>query len=230
MRILTILCLLLLLPAGTMADEVKRRISVTGQASVTAAPDMAMISVGVQTTGETAANAIAANSAAMQSVFTAIAGAGIDAKDVQTSQFNVSPVWQDRRKQRDGPPLIVGFQVDNQVRIKVRNVDNIGSVIDALATAGANRFNAISFQIENPEPLLDQARADAVKDARRKAELMAHAAGVELGDVIRISDAQRAPRGGGQMMEMAAMSRAAPIAQGELSLSTQAFVVFEIDD
>lgn len=228
MRILTTLCLVLLLPATAMAEQANRRISVTGQAQVSAKPDIAMISVGVQSMAKTAADAIAANSAIMEGVFSAITAAGIDRRDMQTSQFNVGPVGQDRRSAPNNQPKITGFQVNNLLRIKVRNVARVGAVIDALATAGANRFNSISFQIENPTPLLDQARMEAVKDARRKAELMATAAGVKLGPVLSISDAQRPQGGKGEMMQMAAMSKAAPIAEGEVSLSAQAYVIFAI--
>lgn len=228
MRILTTLCLLLLLPKAAIGDQADRRISVTGQGQVRAKPDVAMISIGVQSMANTAADAIAANSAIMDGVFAAIAKAGIDSKDMQTSQFNVGTVWQDRRSKPDTPPMITGFQVNNLLRVKVRNVARVGAVIDALATAGANRFNSISFQIEDPQPLLDKARGDAVKDARRKAELMAAAAGVTLGPVLSISDAQQSHRGGGDMVQMAAMSRSAPIAEGDLSLTARAYVVFAI--
>lgn len=219
---------MLLLPATAIAEQSSRRISVTGQAQVSAKPDIAMISVGVQSIAKTAADAIAENSATMEGVFSAITAAGIDRKDMQTSQFDVSPVWQDRRSAPNNQPKITGFQVYNLLRIKVRSVDRVGAVIDALATAGANRFNSISFQIENPTPLLDQARMEAVKDARRKAELMATAAGLKLGPVLSISDAQRPQGGKGEMMQMAAMSKAAPIAEGEVSLSAQAYVIFAI--
>jgi len=164
----------------------------------------------------------------MEGVFSAITAAGIDRRDMQTSQFNVGPVGQDRRSAPNNQPKITGFQVNNLLRIKVRNVARVGAVIDALATAGANRFNSISFQIENPAPLLDQARMNAVKDARRKAELMARAAGVKLGPVLSISDAQRPRDGRFGMMEMAAMSKAAPIAEGEVALTAQAYVIFAI--
>lgn len=228
MRILTTLCLLLLLPATAMAEQSNRRISVNGQAQVSAKPNIAMISVGVQSMAKTAADAIAANSATMEGVFSAITAASIDRKDMQTSQFNVGPVWQDRRSAPNNQPKITGFRVSNLLRIKVRDVARVGAVIDALATAGANRFNSVSFQIENPAPLLDQARIDAVKDARRKAGLMATAAGVKVGPVLSISDAQRPQGGRGEVMEMAAMSKAAPIAEGEVSLTAQAFVIFAI--
>lgn len=228
MRILTILCLLALLPAAAMADQSNRRISVTGQGQATAAPDIAMISVGVQSTTKTAADAISANSDIMDRVFKAVIDQGIKRKDMQTSQFSVGPVWQDRRKTPNEPPKITGFQVNNILSIKVRDISAVGTVIDTLSRAGANRFNGISFQIGNPAPLLDQARQDAVKDARRKAELMAAAAGVKLGPVLSISDAQRQRGGGPVAMEMAAMSRSAPIAKGELSLSVQAYLVFGI--
>lgn len=104
----------------------------------------------------------------------------------------------------------------------------IGTVIRALATAGANRFNSISLQIENPASLLDQARMDAVKDARRKAELLATATGVKLGPLLFISYAQRSQRGGGEIMQMATMSKDATIAEGEVSLTAQAYVIFQV--
>ncbi len=158
--------------------------TVAGTGTVSAAPDMAEITTGVVTQAPTAAQALAANSQAMERLLQALGTLGIAARDIQTTNISVSPL---RRQGRDGqPPEITGYEVTNQVRVKVRDLSRLGRVLDQQVGQGANLVYGIQFGRQEPAPLQDEARKRAMADARRKAELYA---------ARRV--AQGRPRGGG---------------------------------
>ena len=208
-------------------DDGPPAITVTGTGQVSAPPDQASISAGVVTEAPRAADAVKANAAAMQKVLAALDAAGIERKHVQTSRFDVSPVYAGGDPQRRAPPAITGYRAANQVQVEVLGVEKVGTVLDALVGAGANELGGISFGIAEPAPLLDEARRKAMADARRKAELYAREAGVALGRVIRIGEA-----GGGGPPVPVAYARmeaaATPIAAGQLDLSASVTVSYAI--
>ena len=144
-------------------------VTVAGTGTVSAAPDMAEITSGVVTQAPTAAQALAANSQAMERLLQALGALGIATRDIQTTNISVSPL---RRQSRDGqPPEITGYEVTNQVRVKVRDLSILGRVLDQQVGQGANLVHGIQFGRQEPEPLRDEARRRAMADARRKAEL-----------------------------------------------------------
>jgi uncharacterized protein len=162
-------------------------ITVVGSDEVSAKPDMAEIQVGVVTQAQAAVKAVNDNTEAMQKLFKALGTRGIKDKDLQTSNFSVSPQY------RHGPrgeqlPEIAGYQVNNDLRIKVRKLDQLGEILDELVNQGANNVHGISFSVAEPRPLQDEARKKALADARRKAELYAGAAGVKVGRVLLIEE------------------------------------------
>src|SRR5262245_49293452 len=169
-------------------------VSVIGSAAVSSRPDTADVVAGVVTQAQTAAQALAENTAAMQKVMKTLADLGIAERDVQTVGLSVSP---QRAQQRPGSPqpqgVITGYEVTNQVRVRVRNLDVLGRLLDALVTQGANTLGGITFSIADPKPLLQQARGQAITDALQKAQAYAAAAGVKLGRVIAIRDASSGP-------------------------------------
>ena len=194
-------------------------IVISGTGVVTAAPDTGNLAAGVASEAETAADAARANSAAMQRVLDALDAAGIAKKDVRTEHFQVHPVYGDPMPASRERPRITGYRVSNQVTVRVRDLEKVGAVLDAVMGAGANEIAGISFSIADPTPLLDEARKRALADARRKAELFATTAGVGLGRLLELSE-----DGGGMpgpMPRMATMSAAesVPIATGEMELS-----------
>jgi uncharacterized protein YggE len=200
---------------------------VTGSGKVRAAPDVARIAAGVVAEAPRAADAIAASNAAMEKVLAALDRSGIERKFVQTARFDVSPVYADTSARPRAHPEIVGYRVSNQVRVEVRGVERVGPVLDALVAAGANDVGGISFEVAEPAPLLDQARRQAVADARRKAELYAREAGVALGRVIRLEE------GGGDFPRPVAYARmeaaaATPIAPGELELGVDVVIAWSL--
>jgi uncharacterized protein YggE len=204
-----------LLTAPALAQsELPAAISVTGEATVSVPPDLAVIDGGVTSEAKTAREASDANNAAMGKVLLALKGAGIDEKDFQTSRLSLQP---QNAANRPGPPAIVGYRASNRVTIRLRDVSKVASVIDTLVAAGANDIGGINFMVSNASKLLDEAREQAIADARRKAEIYAKAAGVTLGAPLGISE-EGSP-GPMPFRKMAAgMAAAAPVAQGEETL------------
>jgi uncharacterized protein YggE len=214
-----------LLAAPALAQIVPpAAISVSGEATVSVPPDLALVEGGVTSEAKTAREASDANNAAMGKVLQALKGAGIEAKDVQTSRLSLQP---QSAPNRSGPPAIVGYRASNRVTIRVRDVTKVANVIDTLVAAGANDIGGINFMVSQASKLLDEAREQAVADARRKAEIYAKAAGVTLGAPLSISE--EGPPGPMPFRKMAAgMAAAAPVAQGEETLAVTVSVSWAI--
>jgi uncharacterized protein YggE len=218
---------------ATEPQEPPRTIVITGEGEVTAAPDIAYVETGVVTEGKTAAEALAANTAAMEQVFAGLGEAGIEKKDMQTSQFSVYPVYDQTKPEDDRPqtPKIGGYRVQNQLTVKVRDLTALGGILDKVVTLGSNQLSGIRFSIDEPETLMDEARQDAVKDALRKAKLYAGAAGVSLGEIMSISESGTSmpqPYYAKDMM-MRAEAASVPMAPGEQTLSANVTLVIKID-
>ena len=223
---------MLLAAAGpALADEPSRTIGVTGEGKATAPPDMATIQTGVVTQAPTASRALAANTEAMERIMAVLKRQNVASKDIQTSSFHVQPNY---RRDVRGRTLreIVGYQVTNQLRVRVRNLPTLGEVLDALVQAGSNQVSRIAFGIDNPTGVLNQARSRAVGDARSRAQLYAQAAGVKLGKVLRINEGTaQLPRPEFLGRQMAMQQAAAvPIATGEQEIQVRLGIVFALND
>ena len=221
-----ILSTALALPLATTAsaEDAVRSISVTGTGTIEAAPDMATLMIGVTTQGKTAAEALAENSKATDAVIARLTASGIAARDMQTSNLSINPNWTGYDS---STPTISGYVASNMLTVRVRALDTTGAVLDAAVADGANTLNGMTFGLADPEPAYKEARKEAVTDARAKAELLATAAGVKLGQVLSISDA-------GAMTDPAPMYRDAvaaspvPVVGGELGLVASVAVTWEI--
>lgn len=199
-------------------------ISVTGEAGVSVPPDQARIEGGVTTEAKTARDAAEANNVAMGKVMLALRGAGVDEKDVQTARLSLQPQYG---TSRPGPGAVTGYLASNRVTVRLRDVTRVAAVVDTLVSAGANEIGGIGFSVANASKLLDEAREQAIADARRKAEIYARAAGVSLGAPISISeDAGSAPAMA--FRKMSGLAAAAPVAPGEEKLSVSVSVSFAI--
>ena len=221
---------LLLASTLAQADEPPRTISVSGRGQVTAPPDLAVIQAGVQTRAESASAALSANNTAMAAVLETLRGRDIAERDIQTTNVRVHPEY--RHDRNTGQAEMIGYQATNEVRVRVRDLDRLGELLDALVTAGGNQLQGIDFAVDDPTALLDQARDRAIADARRRAERYAAAAGVRIGRVLSISEAgAEIPR---PLMRMAAtemdMGSSVPIASGEQELGVSVNVVYELED
>jgi uncharacterized protein YggE len=190
-------------------------ITVTGEATVSAAPDLAQIDAGVSSDAKSAREASDANNAAMGKVLLALKGAGIAESDFQTSRLSLQPQYAPNRS---GPSLVVGYRASNRVTVRVREPNKLAGVIDTLVSAGANDIGGIAFTVSNASKLLDGAREQAVADARRKAEIYAKAAGVTLGAPVNISEESN-PGPVPFRRNVAGMAASpTPVAQGEETL------------
>jgi hypothetical protein len=201
-------------------------ISVTGEAQISVAPDIAFVDAGVATDAKTAREASEANNAAMAKVFAALKAASIDARDIQTSRLSLQPQYAPNRA---GPSPVVGYRASNRVTVRIHDVSKVAGVIDTLVGAGANDIGNVNFEVSQASQLLDDARGKAVADARRKAEIYARAAGVTLGTPLSISEGGAPQPVFRAKMAVAPMAAApTPIAQGEETLSVSVSVTWAI--
>ena len=203
-----------------------RSVTVQASASVNAAPDIARIRAGVRSEAGTAADALSANSKTMTNVIDGLKAMGIEAKDIQTSNFNVSPQYAHHRDGR--APEITGYQATNEVSVLVRDLKSFGGVLDKLVGLGANQVHGLSFEVSKAEELADEARREAVANARRRAELFAKAANAEVGEVLEIREGGAPSFSRGPMLEAASARMAAPIEPGEQALSASVTVTWEL--
>jgi uncharacterized protein YggE len=205
-------------------------VTVAGEASVNLIPDLAQTSAGVSTEAKTVREATEANSQAMNAVVAALKDAGIADRDIKTARFAIHPVYAAPRQGRLEEQRLTGYRVSNQVTVKIRDVGKVGDVLDRLTAAGATDVSGISFTVSEPAKPLEEARAAAVADARRKAEIYAQAAGAQVGRVVSIAEnGAGAPRPF-SMAAPRAMAAAAPppIAPGEETLRVAVTVSFEL--
>lgn len=167
-------------------------IGVTGTGQVFTKPDTAVASVGVDITGSTLAQATADASTKMTAVLDKIKSMGVDPKDITTVTYSVNPITSNPKEGET--PAITGYHVSNIVQVKIRNLDNVGKILDAAIGAGANSLNSLSFTVDDPTPFERTARQQAVADAMAKAKTLADAANVRLGPIISITENVSVPR------------------------------------
>ena len=209
-----------------------RSVHVTGAGSVTAEPDIATIYLGVSVEKETVEEAREEAASAMTAVIDALKDNGIADRDIQTENFSIYPQYDYTEEGR----ILRGYRVNNTVNAKVQVLDSLSDIIDDATTAGGDIVvvNSIQFMIEDPTPLQAQARTLAVKDAQVKAQTLAKAGGVTLGKPITITETSRSavpPIAFAEEAEFAADSArtSTPIQAGELTVTVNITVVYEID-
>jgi len=216
-------------PALADGGKMPRIISLTGHGEVRSTPDIAFVTTGVLSQGATAADALAANTKAMTDLFAALKDAGLEDKDIQTSNFTVQPRYDFSNGQA---PKLVGYDVSNNVTVKLRKIDAMGALLDKLVQSGSNQITGISFDVSKPEEAMDQARKLATQDATRKAKLYAQAMGIELGNVMQVSEGSSAPPPAVPFVRGAAIMKAdaapVPVAAGEQTLAADVNVIWEI--
>jgi uncharacterized protein YggE len=212
-------------------------LTVNAEGTSTGEPDLALFSAGVTTQGDTASAALAENSTKMTQVIAALKRAGIAERDIQTSNLALNPVYAPPKRMPDGSfedqgQKIVGYQVSNQVSVKQRKLADYGKVLDALVAAGANQVNGPNFMLSKPEAAQDEARAEAMKAARARAQLYAQAAGLRVIGIVSISETggfRPQPMAYDKMMVAAQRAApAAPVMSGELETNVTVTVQFEL--
>ncbi len=200
-------------------------------------PDLAVFSAGVTSQGKTAGVALSANSADMNKVIAALKKAGIADRDIQTSNLSLNPIYQPQRPMPDGTvepaePKIIGYQVYNTVNVRQRNLAQFGRVLDTLVAAGANQISGPSFQMDDPDSATDEARSQAMKKARSRADLYAKGAGLKVLRILSISESGGYVPQPQVMYARAAMAdgmeKSTPVAAGEVSMTSSVTVLFEL--
>ncbi len=225
---LKILAVMMLgLASPVMAQEGPPTLTVQGRGEVAAVPDMATLTLGAQSQGKTAQEALRKTSAATAEILEVLKSADIAETDIQTRDLSLNPIWDNRRYEDNRPPKVVGFNSSNTVVVRVRDLDRLGDILDQVVESGANTFRGLQFGLQDPVPVADAARIEAVSDAQRKAALYAQAAGVELGNVLSISESQDSVAPVAMRMAEASMA-AVPIASGEVSTRAQVTMVFAL--
>jgi len=218
--------IVLVVAAVADAEDPQRILSVAGSGRVTAPPDTAWIEAGVTTQGANAADAMAANGVAMQKVLAALEALEIPERDLQTRRLQLFPVYS--KHTGNEAPRITGYRASNQIQVHVRDLTTVGDVLDRVSAAGANELGNLRFEVADPAPLLDRARAAAVADAQRKAQLLAREAGVTLGEVRELSEMGAATPPPIPMGRMAQQTAVVPVVAGELEFRASVQIVYEL--
>ena len=223
-------------------------LSLTAEGQSQRTPDLALFNAGVVTQGRTAAEALSENSRRMDAVIASLRRAGVAERDIQTSAISLQPRYSNPERdaqilaRRTGEPYvptvppqgptIIGYDATNNVQVRVRRLGDMGRIIDALVEAGANQVNGPSFTLDEPAAALDEARVEAVANARRRAEIYARAAGMRVARILAITEGggyypvQQVAFGESRMA--GAPAPPPPIAPGELTLGVSVSVQFEL--
>ncbi len=195
------------------------QIRVSGQAEATMAPDIAVLQLTVMREATTARAALDDNSEAMAEVIAAMRQADVAESDLQTSNFSIQPRYTYPKPRNENPPKLVGYVVRNSLQVTVRDLANLGALLDTSVSLGVNEGGNVQFGNDDPSAALAEARTRAVKDAIAKARTLADAAGVQLGKVLDLSDQTHVPMPQNYRMERAVMADAAagsvPVMAGE---------------
>lgn len=211
-------------PVAAFADA-SGTLTVTGTATVNAAPDQATLSLGVTTTGATAAAAMGANNDAASAVIARLIAAKVADRDMQTTGLSLNPNWV--MNTAGTAQEIQGYTASSTLTVRIAALDAAGTILDAAITDGANTLNGLTFGLADPRPLEDDARKAAVADALARAQVLAQAAGETLGPIVSISEG-----GGGQqpmpMLYKAAADSAVPLAAGEVGVSAEVTIVWQL--
>jgi uncharacterized protein len=218
-------------PAFAHDEPQRRTISLSATGAVKTTPDKVDISTGVTSEAKTAREALEQNTAAMTKIVAALKEEGIEAKDIQTVNFSVGPVYEQRPYDKPAPPVVTGYRVTNQVRITLHDTKKLGAILDKVVTLGSNQIDSIEFGVEEPEALKDEARKLALKNVTDNAKLYAEAAGVGLGPILSISEEESAyyPRAVPAATRGFDMAKEVPIEAGTATVEIRVRVTWEIN-
>jgi len=203
-------------------------LSVSARGEASRAPDVATASAGVVTRAADANAAMRENATQMTRVMAAIRAAGVAEQDIQTSGISIHPTY---RHVDNEEPRISGYSASNTVNLKVRDIAALGEVLDALVSSGANNVNGPSFGIDQPDAVYDEARREALDQARARADMYAKALGLRVRRIVSISEGggSQQPRPMYAMRSMAMDAESStPVAPGENTLEANLEVVFEL--
>lgn len=206
------------------------RLDISARGEVSRVPDVALISAGVVTQAADAKTALSNNAAKMTRVLAALKRAGIEARDVSTSTINLSAQYRYADNQ---PPVITGYQANNMVSVRFRDIAKSGAILDTLVSEGANQINGPTLTIDKPDAALDEARLSAMKTARSRAELYAKAAGLTIRRIVSIAESTDSsppqPFPTAMMVRSADAAAKTEIAAGEQQIGVTLSVTYELN-
>jgi uncharacterized protein len=215
--------------APAAATTAASTITATGTGSASGTPDLLTVTIGVETNGPAAKGVLATNNAEATALIGKLEADGVAAKDIQTSQLSLNPVYAN-----DQPPRLTGYQADDTVTVRFRQLDKAGAVLDDAVAVGGNdsRIQWATYSVEDTGPLLAAARADAVRQAVAEAKAMAAAAGVTLGPIKSVTDAS-APQvvpfaGAAAASAPAAMGTSVPVQPGTEDVTADVSVTYAV--
>jgi uncharacterized protein YggE len=164
--------------------EARNVITIEGEGKVTATPDIATVDIGMFTEGKEITKIQIENSQKMNDLITKIKGLGIEAKDIQTTDYSINPQYD----WPDGKRVFRGYRVNQSVHVKIRDLNKIGDVLKLAGESGANEVSGVNFTIDDPEALKAQAREKALENAFNKILAIAQKTGVRLGKIMSYSE------------------------------------------
>lgn len=214
--------------SSVAADMPEQGIVVTGEGTYAAVPDMAMITLGVRETAPSARDAMLQVSGAVAAILVKLDELGVADIDRQTSQFYLNPVYDPRPIDTDKAPQVISYEAGNSVTVRVRNLATLGTMMDAVLEIGANNFNGLSFGLKDDSVALATARALAVADARLRAEQLAQAASIKLGQIQRMTESSMGAQPKGMEMAQMRSVMSDAVAGGEVDVRAQVTIVYAI--
>jgi uncharacterized protein YggE len=228
-HLFTALALLALLGAAACSRSDGTLLTVVAEGEAKAAPDVADLTLGVTTEGQSARAAMQANAQRMTALIGALGGQGVAERDVQTSYISVQPEYSYGR----GLPRIRGYQASNNVSVRVRKLDNLGAVLDAAVAAGGNTIQGVNFGFDKPDAGMDAALKQATQRARERANVYAEAAGMRVRRIVSISEGESVGPTPYDLRRRLAAAEAAdgaptPTQRGEVRTNATVTVVFEL--
>lgn len=213
------------------AQDDKRTLTVNGKGEMSAAPDVAYLNLAVETTAKSAQQAVKENAEKTNSVIEAIKARLGENDKVSTAGYNLSPIYEYNNQTNNSE--FKGYRASNQIVVEVHNLKQIGAIIDATAEAGLNNIQGLRFDTTKSAELRKKALAEAVKDAKATADVLAQAAGVKITRILQLSPSYDYPVPVYRDYAMSAKEGAAPpptpIEPGELTINATVNIVFEIE-
>lgn len=211
-------------PAAAQSTGVPgmRQVTVVGTGEVKGTPDTATVQIGVQNQAATTKDALAQNNEQAQAIISKLKELGVAEKDIQTSNFSISPVYDNQGR------TVNGYQISNTVMVTVRNLAQAGTLLDQVVQAGANNVYGVSFSVADPTELMNQAREAAMANAKARADMLAKSGGAGLGQVLVItenigSQAQPMPLA---RAEVADAANSVPMQAGEQTFAVSVQVTY----
>jgi uncharacterized protein YggE len=207
-------------------DDNTRTVTVSGTGEMTTPSDMAIVRLGVQTSAETAQEALDDNSQQVQSLLQVLRDAGINSSDIETQSINLNPRYD---REQDSPE-VTSFEASNIIMVKVREIDSLGEILDAAVEAGSNTIQGIHFQASDSADLVEQARELAVENAQEKAEQLVDLVGAQLGSVITIEETSSTPITlAPREVEFAQADTAVPVEPGSQTIQVHVRITWEME-